>query len=73
MSLGRAGLEDHIFDAAIEGGYAVLGGEATSIGPIPSTAGNPAIRRFLIAGMKSSPVPAATLATSHSCGASELR
>jgi 5-methylcytosine-specific restriction protein B len=25
MSLGRAGMEDHIFDAAIEGGYAVLG------------------------------------------------
>ena len=25
MSLGRAGVEDHIFDAAIEGGYAVLG------------------------------------------------
>lgn len=25
MSLGRAGAEDHIFDAAIEGGYAVLG------------------------------------------------
>ena len=25
MSLGRAGIEDHIFDAAIEGGYVVLG------------------------------------------------
>lgn len=25
MSLGRAGAEDHIFDAAIEGGYVVLG------------------------------------------------
>lgn len=25
MSLGRAGLEDHIFDAAIEGGYIALG------------------------------------------------
>lgn len=25
MSLGRAGTEDHIFDAAIEGGYVVLG------------------------------------------------
>lgn len=25
MSLGRAGLEDHIYDAAIDGGYAVLG------------------------------------------------
>ncbi|MFN3725234.1 MAG: AAA family ATPase [Allosphingosinicella sp.] len=25
MSLGRAGAEDHIYDAAIEGGYAVLG------------------------------------------------
>jgi len=25
MSLGRAGIEDHIFDAAVEGGYVVLG------------------------------------------------
>lgn len=25
MSLGRAGVEDHIFDAAIDGGYAILG------------------------------------------------
>lgn len=25
MSLGRAGVEDHIFDAAVEGGYVVLG------------------------------------------------
>lgn len=25
MSLGRAGIQDHIFDAAIEGGYVVLG------------------------------------------------
>jgi hypothetical protein len=37
MSLGRAAAEDHIYDAAIEGGDIVLGWVEKSTGPIRGT------------------------------------